>query len=300
MFARITDDRLKSMAATASVAVATTLIGTKAAAWLTTGSVSLLSALVDSLLDLAASVVNLVAVRHAAQPADSEHRFGHGKAEPLAGLAQAAFVGGSAAFLVIQAGERLVRPVEVVQVKIGMYVMALSIVMTIMLIAFQRYVVRRTGSMTIAADSLHYRSDLLVNASVIVALLLTQSFGWTIADPLFAIGISVYILHGAWQIFQGSLNMLMDHELPETDRGRIRALALAHPAVIAIHDLRTRSSGTRTFIQFHLEMNGNLTLYEAHAISDAVMDEVESAFPGAEVLIHEDPHGVEEKRPLVA
>lgn len=288
--------RLKRLAAIASVAVAASLIAAKSGAWLATGAVSLLSTLMDSLLDLAASVINLIAVRHAAQPADREHRFGHGKAEPLAGLAQAAFIGGSAAFLLFQAGERLIRPTMVSNSEVGIAVMAFSIAMTLGLVLFQRSVVRRTQSVAIRSDSLHYQTDLLINLGVIVALFLSGRLGWTAADPLIAIAIAVYIVFGVVEILKNSLAMLMDRELPDADRERIRAIARAHPSVIAVHDLRTRSSGTQAFIQFHLEMDGSLTLLAAHAIADAVMAEVQAAFPNAEVLIHEDPAGIEEAR----
>ncbi len=289
-------ERLKRLAAVAAVAVASVLIAAKTGAWLATGSVSLLSTLIDSMLDLAASLVNLFAIRHALQPADREHRFGHGKAEPLAGLAQAAFVSGSAAFLLFEAFQRLVHPVQIANTTFGIAVMAFSIVLTLGLVAFQRFVVRRTGSVAISADSLHYSADLLVNASVVVALLLSVNLGWTAADPLFAICIAVFILRGAWSIFRSSLDLLMDRELPEDERQQIREIATAHAGVISVHDLRTRSSGTMTFIQFHLEMDGNLTLLEAHEIADDVMDGIEQAFPNAEVLIHEDPFGVKERR----
>ncbi|MGF1640110.1 MAG: cation diffusion facilitator family transporter [Rhodospirillales bacterium] len=289
-------ERLKRVAAVTSVTVAGILIAVKIGAWLATGSVSLLSTLIDSMLDLAASVINLLAIRHALQPPDREHRFGHGKAEPLAGLAQAAFVGGSAAFLLFHAVERLITPVPIANSAVGIAVMLFSIAMTLGLVAFQRFVVRRTGSVAIRADSLHYSADLLVNACVVLALVLTVQFGWTAADPLFAIGIAVFILHGAWGILQSSLNLLMDRELPEDDRRRIRDIAISHAGVISLHDLRTRSSGTRIFIQMHLEMEADLTLAEAHRIGDDVMEEVENAFPDAEVLIHQDPFGIDERR----
>jgi ferrous-iron efflux pump FieF len=289
-------ERLKRLAAVAAVTVAGLLIAAKTGAWLATGSVSLLSTLIDSMLDLAASLVNLFAIRHALQPADREHRFGHGKAEPLAGLAQAAFVSGSAAFLLFEAFQRLVHPVSIGNTTFGIAVMVLSIVVTLGLVTFQRFVVRRTGSVAISADSLHYSADLLVNTSVVVALLLTVNLGWSAADPLFAIGIAMFILRGAWSIFRSSLDLLMDRELPEEERQRIREIATAHAGVISLHDLRTRSSGTKIFIQFHLEMDGSLTLLEAHEIADDVMDDIEDAFPDAEVLIHEDPFGVKERR----
>lgn len=289
-------DRMKRRAAIASVTVATLLIAAKAAAWLTTGSISLLSALIDSTLDLAASLVNLIAIRQAIQPPDKDHRFGHGKAEPLAGLAQAAFVLGSAGFLLVHAGERLVRPAPISNTEVGYAVMVLSIVMTLGLVLYQRFVVRRTGSLAINADSLHYSVDLLTNMTVIVALVLSTQFGWLWADPLIAIGIGMFILRSAWQILKQSLNLLMDRELPDEDRERIRRIARSHPEVMDIHDLRTRSSGTHVFIQFHLELDGNMTLLDAHTISDQVMRELERAFPDAEVLIHEDPHGITERR----
>lgn len=292
-------DRLKRRAAIASVTVATVLIAAKAAAWLTTGSVGLLSTLIDSALDLAASLINLIAIRQALQPADEEHRFGHGKAEPLAGLAQSGFVLGSAGFLLVHAGERLVRPTPVNNTEVGYAVMALAIGLTIALVLYQRYVVRRTGSLAIKADSLHYSVDLLSNVSVMFALALSSRFGWLWADPLVAIAISLFILHSAWQILKDSLNLLMDRELPDEDRERIRRIACSHPGVIDIHDLRTRSSGTHVFIQFHLELDGNMTLLDAHTIADQVMNELERAFPDAEVLIHEDPHGVTERRAVL-
>ena len=242
-------------------------------------------------------MINLIAIRHAVQPADREHRFGHGKAEPLAGLGQAAFVAGSAIFVLVQAGARLVQRQPISNEAIGIAVMVLSIVVTLGLVLFQRWVIQRTGSVAIGADALHYKSDLLVNLGVIGALLATTQLGWRLADPLFAIAVAIYILFSAWRIFYGSFNLLMDRELPETDRATASGRSpAAHPSVINIHDLRTRSSGTQAFIQFHLELDGNLTLIDAHTIADTVMRDVERAFPNAEVLIHEDPYGIAEPR----
>lgn len=288
--------RLMRLATYASVSVAGVLIATKIGAWLTTESVSLLSTLVDSLLDAMASMFNLVAVHHALQPADREHRFGHGKAEPLAGLAQAAFIGGSAAFLLFQAVERMVHPRPIANVEIGVGAMVVSIVLTFALVMFQRYVVKKTGSVAVGADQLHYQGDLLTNASVIVSLILASRFGIGLADPLFAIAIAVYIVWSARGIAIDSLNLLMDRELPDEDRRKIRALCEAHPEVRGVHDLRTRSSGQQVFIQLHLELDGAMTLHDVHEVSEAVMHEIEAAFPNAEVIIHEDPEGVPEPR----
>ncbi len=288
--------RLMRAATYASVAVAGTLIVVKLAAWLFTDSVSLLSTLIDSLLDAAASTINLLAVRHALTPADREHRFGHGKAEPLAALGQTAFIAGSAVFLVIEAGHRLFAPRPVLHVEVGIGVMILAIVVTFALTRFQAHVVRKTGSVAIKADSLHYVGDILVNAAVIVALLLASQFGWFIADPLFGIAIAGYILIVAWRIARGAFDMLMDRELPERARARIRRIVLEHPSVIDMHDLRTRASGRKTFIQVHIELDGDLSLYRAHDVADEVEASLHAAYPGAEVIIHQDPHGVEEER----
>ena len=288
--------RLMKAATYASVSVAAVLIVAKFAAWVMTGSVSMLSTLIDSLLDAAASLLNLVAVHHALSPADKEHRFGHGKAEALSGLAQAAFISGSAGFLLIEAVERLMNPKAIENAEIGYGVMALAIVMTVFLVAFQRHVVTKTGSVAIAVDSVHYRMDILVNISVIVSLLLSSRFNLGWADPVFALAIAGYILRGAWQIGIKAYHMLMDRELEEVERQAIKKIALDHPDVLGVHDLRTRSSGTRQFIQLHLEMDGSITLQEAHIISDAVEAKIMEAFPQSEVLIHEDPEGILEER----
>ncbi len=287
---------LMKLATYASVSVAVVLVVAKFAAWLATDSVSLLSTLIDSLLDAGASLINLLAVRQALQPADREHRFGHGKAEPLAGLAQAAFICGSAAFLLIEAGKRFIQPRDLENTEIGIAVMVFSIALTVVLVLFQRHVVRQTGSIAIGADSVHYRMDVLVNASVIVSLILATRLGWRWADPLFATAIAGYIVWGAAVIGRQALNLLMDRELPDAERQRIRQIVLAHPAVRDMHDLRTRSSGLQLFIQLHLEMDGTITLNQAHEISDQVEAEIERAYPKAEVIIHEDPEGVDEKR----
>lgn len=286
--------RLMRLATYASVVTALGLIVLKLIAWIQTGSVSLLSTLIDSILDAFASIINLVAVRHALTPPDREHRFGHGKLEPLAAMAQATFISGSALFLIFEAGHRLFEPEPLTQTGLGIWVMAVSIVVTFALTRFQAHVVRKTGSLAIQADSLHYFGDLLVNGSVIVALLLVSHLGWIWADPAFGLGIAAYILYNAWCIGRGAFDMLMDRELPETERQKIKDIALAHRQVLGLHDLRTRASGPDTFIQVHLELDGGMSLTRSHEIADQVEAELRAAFPGAEVIIHQDPHGVEE------
>lgn len=287
--------RLMKLATYASVSVACLLIALKTGAWIATESIAMLSTLVDSLLDALASIVNLVAVRHALTPADQEHRFGHGKAEALSAMAQSAFIAGSSVLLLFQAGERFIHPRPLAAPEAGIWVMAVSIVLTLVLVAFQTWVVRRTKSVAVAADSLHYRGDILVNVAVIAALVLGSWYGLIYADPIFGTVIAFYILYNAWLIVRDALDMLMDRELPDDERQRIREIALTHADVESLHDMRTRRSGQTSFIQFHLVMSAELTLLKAHEVSDEVELELRRAFPDAEILIHQDPSGIVEK-----
>ena len=286
-------ERLKRLATYAAVAVAGTMIGLKLWAWVATHSVAMLASLVDSTLDLVASGLNLLAVRHALVPADEEHRFGHGKAEALAGLGQAAFIGGSAAFLLFQSLERLIDIEPVHESTMGIMVIALSLALTLALVLFQRYVVTRTRSLAISADQLHYASDIATNLGVVAALVLSGIWGWYAADPLIGLGISLVIAWSALSILRGSYDELMDREFNDAERARIKEIVLKHTAVTSIHDLRTRRAGHRSFIQLHLELPPEMTLIEAHRISDEVEDAIKEAFPDAEVLTHQDPAGVE-------
>jgi len=213
--------RLLRLATNASVATAAILIAGKLVAWAMTGSVSVLASLVDSMMDVAASLINLFAVRYALMPADHEHRFGHGKAESLAGLAQTTFIAGSAVFLILQAFDRLLHPRPLEDVGVGVGVMVFAILATLALLILQRHVIRVTGSTAIRADALHYTTDVLTNASIIIALLLS-GYGWPGIDALFALGIAVYILYSAWHIGHEAFQLLMDRELPDEQRQRIR------------------------------------------------------------------------------
>ncbi len=288
--------RLMKQATYASISVAITLIAAKLMAWGLSGSVSLLATLIDSTLDALASLINLLAVRHALSPADKEHRFGHGKAEALAGLAQAAFITGSAGFLLLAAGRRMLHPEPLLAYTTGMWVMAFSIVLTLLLLRFQKHVIAKTGSTAIKADALHYRTDILVNASVIIALWLSVR-GWAGFDALFAIGIAFYILWSAAEIVRQAFDHLMDRELPDEDRENIMEIAKDHRDVHGLHDLRSRRSGTATFIQLHLELDDDLRLLAAHRISDEVEQAIGKAYPGAEVIIHIDPISVVASEP---
>ena len=286
--------KLMRWATYASVAVAIVLIIIKTMAYLLTGSVAILSSLIDSFLDFLASGINLFAVRHSLVPADHDHRYGHGKAEAIAGLAQSAFIVGSALFLIFEAINRFSHQQVLENGMVGIGVMLITIALTGLLVKFQRYVVKKTGSIAITADSLHYAGDLLLNLSVIVALILSIYLDWQIADPIFALMIAFYILRSAWVIGKQSLAQLMDQELPDEVREEIKAIALQHPEVLNLHELRTRSSGRQYFFQLHLEMDGELKLKEAHQIANAVEIEICKAFPNAEVIIHEDMEGLHE------
>lgn len=292
--------RLMHRATNLAVAVALVLIAAKVAAWLATDSVSLLSSLVDSVMDVLASLINLIAVRQALQPPDREHRFGHGKAEPLAGLGQSLFIVGSGIFLVVEAISRIVDPEPIEQGPVGIGVMIFAILLTIGLVTYQRHVARLTGSTAIKADSLHYASDVLVNIGVIVALVLAITLGWTLADPIIAIAIAGFIIHAAVRIALNAFNQLMDREFPDEERERIKSIVMGHPEVRDCHDLRTRRSGLDSFIQVHVEMDRSLTLLRAHEISDEVEARILEAFPHSEVIIHADPDGIEEPMPSFA
>ena len=283
----------------ASVSVAVILILIKLTAYILSGSVALLSSLIDSMIDSLASMVNLVAVKHALEPADMEHRFGHGKAEPLAGMVQAAFITGSSLFLFSEAGFRLMNPHHIEFANASIVVMLVSFVLTILLVIFQQYVVKETNSVAIRADSIHYFSDILQNMGVILALVLSTKLHLPLADPLIGLLIGAWILYSAWQIARQSYDQLMDRELPDEDRERIRKIALSHPSVRNMHELRTRLSGRDIFIQLHLEMDGGLSLYEAHTVADTVEESLRNAFPNADVIVHEDPTGIIERRQSV-
>ncbi len=292
------DDRRKrliKMAGWASLSVAISLILLKTFAWFLSDAVSLLSALGDSVLDAGASLINLLALRQALSPADEEHRYGHGKMEALSGLAQGAFITGSAAFLLLQGVERLFNPRPVEQIGLGLIIMGISTLMTLGLVLFLKLVIRQTDSLAVRADALHYESDLILNLGVMLSLFLVR-LGWDWVDPIIALLIAAWILRSALSIARGSLDVLMDKELPEEQRQEIRSSALSCEGVLGLHDLRTRRSGALSFVELHVEMEPELPLREAHKIAEAVMEAVRMALPGAQVLVHQDPQGVEEGR----
>lgn len=285
-------NRLLRLATNLSVATAIALIVAKLIAWGFSGAVSILASLIDSLMDALAAIVNLVAVRFAMTPADAEHRFGHGKAESLAALGQATFIGGSAVILILHAVDRLLHPQPVAHVGIGIAVIVFATFATLALLGVQQYVIRRTGSTAIRADALHYTTDLLVNVSILVALFMT-TLGFARVDAVLGIVIAFYVSYSAWRVGNDAVQMLMDRELPDEVHERIRAIVARQAGVGGVHELRTRQSGPDYFIQMHLEFAAQMPLVEAHAIGDAIEREIRREYPQADVLIHHDPIGAQ-------
>ncbi|WP_427976620.1 cation diffusion facilitator family transporter [Agarivorans sp.] len=283
--------RLVTLATWVATCVAVTLLVIKSSAFLYTGAVSILASLIDSLMDIGMSVVNLLAVRYALQPPDKEHSFGHGKAEHLAGMAQAAFITGSAIMLLFSGVTELLDPKAIQHSNAGISVMVISTLITFALVMFQRYVIRKTNNTVIKADSMHYAMDIYMNAAVLVALLLSR-FGWYWADGLFAVLIALYICYGALGIAKESVQNLLDRQLPESFQIQVLNCALSVPEVMGAHDIRTRQSGQTKFIQLHLELDDKLDLYTAHKIADEVEDKIVELWPEADVLIHQDPQSV--------
>ncbi|GAA5218303.1 cation diffusion facilitator family transporter [Corallincola platygyrae] len=283
--------RLVRRAALAASITATFLILAKLVAWISSGSASLLASLTDSLMDAAASLLNLLALRYATQPADAEHRFGHGKMESLAAMAQAMFIAGSSLLLILHGIDRLLHPSPLSEVGLAVAVMLFSTLATGLLLLYQGYVIRKTGSLAIKADALHYRSDLLMNCAVLLALGLT-AWGIHLADALLAIGIGIYMAWSAKEIAQDAIQHLLDRELPATEQAKIIALAEAHPKVHGIHDLRTRQAGGTRFVQMHLELDDHLPLVDAHKIADEIEEDIRTVLENCDVIIHQDPISV--------
>jgi ferrous-iron efflux pump FieF len=276
--------------------VASVLIAAKTAAWVVTGSVAMLSSLVDSSLDLVTSLITFFAIRQALTPADEDHRFGHGKAEALAGIAQAGFIAASACGVALTIVDRFLHPQDVREENVGIAVSAAAVVLTLALMAFQTHVVRRTGSLAVSADKAHYMADFVTNIAVGAGLFLSSRLNQPMIDVTVALGVSLYLVVGAWSIGRTSVDVLMDKELPDEDRQRILEMVRKHPGVRNVHDLRTRSSGLTKFIQMHVVFQPTMTLGRAHIMGDSVEAEILKAFPDAEVILHIDPWNDDEPR----
>jgi cation diffusion facilitator family transporter len=289
--------RLNNLSARVTLTSAFVLTAVKLGGWLLTGSMALMASAVDSLVDAGASFVTLVGVRYAQRPPDRDHRFGHGKGEAVAAFTQATFLAGAAFVLAFQSVQRLAFPVALDSIEVGVVLIAGSLVAACGLVTLQSWVVARTGSTAIAADRAHYLTDVAVNTAVLAALAVTQLTGWTRADPAFALAISGYMLWNAYGIAREALEQLLDRELPSDDRRRIKETVRACAGVADIHDLRTRFSGDRTFVEYHLEVDPGLTVDVGHAIGDATELAVQKLLPGTvEAIAHVEPRGILDAR----
>ena len=282
---------LTSRAALASIGMALFLVGLKTWASWGTGSVAMLGSLADTGLDFVASLITFLGVRWAAMPADEEHRYGHGKAEALAALTQVILITVSALGIAWRALERLRSGEPTRGLELGIGVSVVAILATFGLLAYQRYVIRRTGSVAILTDHVHYQTDVLLNLSVIGALVLDQLLGWRLADPLFGFAIAAWLMYGAWGAASHSVDQLMDREWPDHEREAFLDAARDYPELVGLHDLRTRTSGAHRFVQFHVWVPGDWTVAEAHERMDTVEEKLQHRFPGTEIIIHLDPEG---------
>ncbi|MEZ5758498.1 MAG: cation diffusion facilitator family transporter [Emcibacteraceae bacterium] len=282
-------EKLLRRATTASVTVAITLIALKTWGYIESGSVAIFGTLLDSVMDSLSSIIIFAAVRFSMIPADKDHRFGHGKAEAIAGLLQAFIIFASSLFLLREVIEKIINPRAIEKPVLGAGIIGASVLLTILLVMYQKHVTRKTGSVAIAADGMHYTGDILLNLGVVISLVLDGYFKFTYADPFFGAVACFYLLHSAYQVFIASTDVLMDKELDDEDRKKIISIIKKHNEVVGVHELRTRRSGLDIFIQFHMELQDGISLHEAHEISDQVEQKIIETYKNAEVFIHADP-----------
>ncbi|MBB3859788.1 ferrous-iron efflux pump FieF [Novosphingobium hassiacum] len=287
-----THANLNRRAALASISVAMLLVGLKVWAVISTGSAAMLGSLADTALDLVASLATLLGVWVASQPDDHNHRFGHGKAEALSAMFQVVLISISAIGLAFRAIQQFFGGAQVAEAESGVLVSAIALGATFALLAYQRHVIKRTNSLAISTDNVHYKSDLFLNVAVIAALLLDTYAGIRGADAVFAFGIALWLAWGAWGASQAAIEQLMDQEWPVEKRERFLEVVSQHPELKGLHDLRTRTSGNRDFVQFHVWVDGRMTVTEAHRVMDEIEDKLMAEFPGVEILIHPDPEGL--------
>jgi ferrous-iron efflux pump FieF len=288
--------KLMKLSTYVTVGGVTLVIIAKLWGWFITDSVTMLASLVDSLLDICVSIMNLLTVHYALQPPDHEHRFGHGKAEDIAVFSQATFFGLSGVFLIFTSIQRIFTPSEqIISASYeGIAILLFSIAITLIIVLFQYYVMRRAKSSVIEADSIHYLTDFLTNICAIVGIIVTTHWHLPIFDSLTAIAIAIYIIVNAIKMFKRAFNNLMDHELDEKDRQLIIETIKSHQKILGFHDLKTRYAGVKPFIQFHLELDENMTLKEAHIIGQEIEQAILAKIPNAEIIIHQDPEGIDE------
>ena len=287
---------LVKSASIASLLVASTLIVLKYYAWISTSSVSMLGSLADSLIDFLASIFVFIAITYSFLPADEKHRFGYGKSEGLAAFIQSLLIGISGIYVFIEAIKRLLNPSQINQPNIAVWIILVSIVLTIALIMYQRYVVKKSQSMAIESDQYHYLTDTFINLSVLFSIVITGWTRFTFIDAVVGLLISGVVLYTAFILLKKSFKILLDQEIQSSHRDQIRKIALQHPQVLGFHDLRTRDTGRKYIIQFHLELDPKMSLLESHKITDEVTDNVLVVYPNSELIIHTDPLGIDEAR----
>lgn len=285
------NDFLIKSASYASVTIATIIMSIKLFGWFHTDSQSMLASLIDSLLDISSSVINLIAIRIALVPPDNNHRFGHDKFQDLAVFSQSIFFFASCMFTIFSSSRALYYQEAPANVHIGANIMYVCIALTFFLVCYQTYVLKRTKSKIIEADKLHYFSDFLTNIAVVLSLYFSRDY-WYI-DALAGIGISIYIIYGSYVLFRSSIHNLADEEFVQEDKDKIMKVIGKYKESKGVHELKTRSAGNKQFIQFHLELDGNMSLFEAHNISYKMAQDLRKTFPGSEVIIHQDPEGLE-------
>ncbi|MCC3861305.1 cation diffusion facilitator family transporter [Pseudemcibacter aquimaris] len=285
-------EKLLKRATTASVSVAVTLIILKTYGYVESGSVAIFGTLLDSVMDSLSSIIIFAAVRFSMVPADDDHRFGHGKAEAIAGLLQAFVITATSILLMYEVVDKIKNPEEIAKTELGIGIIIASIVLTVLLVIYQRYVAKKTKSIAIEADGMHYTGDILLNLGVAISLVLGGYFNMVYADPLFGGIACLYLLHSAWEVFKASTDVLMDKEMEDDEKEKIISIIKSHDRVIGIHELRTRYSGLNIFIQFHMELENGISLFDAHEISDQVEVKIMENYPTAEVFIHADPEEV--------
>jgi ferrous-iron efflux pump FieF len=283
-------------ASIASLLVSSTLIIIKYFGWTETDSISILGSLADSLIDFLASIFVFIAISFSSLPADKEYRFGYGKSEGLVVFIQSLLIGISGLYVLNEAIQRFFHPSEINQPSVAVWIIFISIVLSMALILFQKYVVKISQSKAIESDQYHYLTDLYINISVLISVLVSGWTSYLFIDSLIGLFIAVFVIYSAINLLKKSFKILLDHELPNSERAQIKAIALTHPEVMGFHDLRTRDAGRNYVIQFHLELDPQMTLLHSHEVIEQVMEQVLDAFPDAEIIVHSDPLGIEEKR----
>lgn len=281
--------RLLKQASLASVLTAVGLLLLKLFTFLITGSVAILSSFFDSAQDFLTSLINLFAIKHAIQPADNEHRFGHGNAQALGGLLQGFMIALFSLFLAQESIHRLLKPSPIGHIELGVLVMLIAIAVSILLVSFQTYVVKKTNSLSIKADRMHYTGDILMNAGVIISIIIAEKVGFPVLDAIFGIGVSLYLFYVVFQIMKEAVTQLMDTEISEEFRRQIIKISLSFPEVKRIYHLRTRQSGETLFVQFCVAMDGKLSLQKAHDISHKIEMKIKKTYTHSQIMIHVEP-----------